>query len=219
MRRDSGICRRKFDLAQLHTQAGGLMIGRDFFQQNFGSHAFFLRVFATRRKRTTGDWLREIGWRTGNCVKLFAFFVQRRDRSLQCLIIRMLWLIKDLFGRRAFHDPSGDMIRTRSQNPETMPMSCVMKITAVPSSCCILRMSSRICAWTVTSRAVVGSSAMSSFGFVISAVAIMTRWRIPPENSCGYARIDFSGILNSNFAQSVSAKSPCFCTRSFFVDN
>ena len=44
---------------------------------------------------------------------------------------------------------------------------------------------SRICAWIVTSRAVVGSSAMSSAGLQIKAIAIITRWRIPPENWWG----------------------------------
>ncbi len=47
------------------------------------------------------------------------------------------------------------------------------------------RSSSRICAWIVTSSAVVGSSAISSFGEHDSAIAIITRWRMPPENSCG----------------------------------
>ena len=42
--------------------------------------------------------------------------------------------------------------------------------------------SSRICAWIVTSRAVVGSSAMISLGSQASAIAIMTRWRMPPES-------------------------------------
>ncbi len=46
-------------------------------------------------------------------------------------------------------------------------------------------MSSMIWAWTVTSRAVVGSSAMSSFGFRATAMAIMARCSIPPENWWG----------------------------------
>ena len=41
----------------------------------------------------------------------------------------------------------------------------------------------------VTSSAVVGSSAMSSFGSHASAIAIITRWRMPPENWCGYSVI------------------------------
>ena len=45
--------------------------------------------------------------------------------------------------------------------------------------------SSRICFWIVTSNAVVGSSAISSFGSQASAIAIITRWRMPPDNWCG----------------------------------
>ena len=43
----------------------------------------------------------------------------------------------------------------------------------------------RIPACTVTSSAVVGSSAISSVGSHASAEAIAIRWRIPPENWCG----------------------------------
>ena len=39
-----------------------------------------------------------------------------------------------------------------------------------------------IWAWVVTSSAVVASSAISSFGSAASAIAIITRWRIPPES-------------------------------------
>src|SRR3989304_2944032 len=38
----------------------------------------------------------------------------------------------------------------------------------------------------VTSSAVVGSSAMMSFGLQASAIAIITRCRMPPESWCGY---------------------------------
>ena len=44
---------------------------------------------------------------------------------------------------------------------------------------------SRICACTVTSSAVVGSSAISRSGPQASAMAITTRWRWPPESWCG----------------------------------
>jgi len=46
---------------------------------------------------------------------------------------------------------------------------------------------SMICAWVVTSSAVVASSAISTFGSEASAMAIITRWRIPPESWCGYS--------------------------------
>ena len=44
---------------------------------------------------------------------------------------------------------------------------------------------SRIWACTVTSSAVVGSSAMSRAGSLTSAIAIIARWRMPPENWWG----------------------------------
>ena len=49
------------------------------------------------------------------------------------------------------------------------------------------RIRCRIWSWMVTSSAVVGSSARSSFGSEASAMAIITRCRIPPENWCGYS--------------------------------
>ena len=39
----------------------------------------------------------------------------------------------------------------------------------------------------VTSSAVVGSSAMITSGWFAIAIAIITRCRMPPENSCGKA--------------------------------
>ncbi len=70
-----------------------------------------------------------------------------------------------------------------------------MSISAAPVRSWTSRMSSRIWAWIVTSRAVVGSSAMSSFGSHDSAIAIMTRWRMPPDSSCGYCLTRRSGLL------------------------
>ena len=50
----------------------------------------------------------------------------------------------------------------------------------------------------VTSSAVVGSSAISSRGPQASAIAIITRWRMPPESWCGYwpTRRSGSGMLH-----------------------
>ena len=77
------------------------------------------------------------------------------------------------------------MTAMSSVTSATTPRSWVIMITAVPVSACSRSISSRICACTVTSSAVVGSSAISSFGSLISAMAIIARWRMPPENSCG----------------------------------
>ena len=76
------------------------------------------------------------------------------------------------------------MTSTRSATSATTPMSCVMKITPMSISCSC-RISCRIWAWMVTSSAVVGSSAISSCGLQDSAMAIMTRWRMPPDSWCG----------------------------------
>ena len=59
----------------------------------------------------------------------------------------------------------------------------VIQRRAVPLSAQSFCTSCRICAWIVTSRAVVGSSAMISSRLMFkSAMAIATRWRMPPEN-------------------------------------
>ena len=74
---------------------------------------------------------------------------------------------------------------TRSRAAAITPMSCVIRITAIRRSRRRSSIRSRICAWIVTSSAVVGSSAISSFGAHASAIAIITRWRRPPESWCG----------------------------------
>ena len=65
------------------------------------------------------------------------------------------------------------------------PTSWVTKMTAMPSSRCSSLSSSRIWICTVASSAVVGSSASSRVGLQQSASAIIARWRMPPESSCG----------------------------------
>ena len=59
----------------------------------------------------------------------------------------------------------------------------------------------------VTSSAVVGSSAMTIFGLHAIAMAIITLWRMPPENSCGYclSRASGSGISTSLSSSSARA--------------
>ncbi|KAG1431800.1 hypothetical protein G6F57_022893 [Rhizopus arrhizus] len=61
-----------------------------------------------------------------------------------------------------------------------------MNSTAMPTSRCRSRIRSMIAAWTVTSSAVVGSSAISNCGRHARAMAIITRWRMPPDKSPGY---------------------------------
>ena len=72
-----------------------------------------------------------------------------------------------------------------SQKDEARPRSCVIRIIPIRRSSTIRPSSSMIRACVVTSSAVVGSSAIRTSGFVQIAIAIITRWRIPPENWCG----------------------------------
>ena len=74
-----------------------------------------------------------------------------------------------------------------SVRPDTTPRSWVMNIIAMWRSCWRRWSRSRIWACTVTSSAVVGSSAMSSLGLQANAMAMTTRWRMPPESWCGYS--------------------------------
>src|SRR6185437_3298495 len=73
------------------------------------------------------------------------------------------------------------MTITRSAMSATKPRLCVIRTIAVPSRSRMSRIRSRIPAWMVTSSAVVGSSAIRIFGSQASAIAIITRWRMPPE--------------------------------------
>ena len=78
------------------------------------------------------------------------------------------------------------MIEIRSANSSRSDRSCVMKRTAKPKSRLSASTCWRISRWTTTSRAVVGSSRMISSGSRARAMAITTRWRMPPESWCGY---------------------------------
>src|SRR2546422_760803 len=77
------------------------------------------------------------------------------------------------------------MMTIRSETSATTEMSWVMIIIARSSSRCRSRISPRIRSCMMTSRAVVGSSAMIRSGLHASAMAIIARCFMPPENSCG----------------------------------
>ena len=92
----------------------------------------------------------------------------------------------------------------------TTPIECVMSRMPVLSLSLSERSRSRMSAWTVTSRAVVGSSAMMALGLHEIAMAMHTRWRWPPDSSCGYCLTRASAsfkptILSSSTARAVAA--------------
>ena len=97
----------------------------------------------------------------------------------------------------------------------------MIRITERPCSRRSRSRSRRIPAWTVTSSAVVGSSAISSFGRVASALAIATRWRIPPENWCGNASSARSGSGSRTSPRSscgAARGQRCFESPSWYAD-
>ena len=69
-----------------------------------------------------------------------------------------------------------------------------MSSTAMPRRLRSSSSTSRICACTVTSSAVVGSSATRISGSADSAIAIMTRWRMPATELMGIGLEPVGGI-------------------------
>src|SRR5699024_7561848 len=90
------------------------------------------------------------------------------------------------------------------------PRSWVISSTATPSSAVRESRWSRICCCTVTSSALVGSSATSSLGRAARPIAISARCFMPPENSCGYcwARRAASASPASSSSSTVRACPP-----------
>ena len=90
--------------------------------------------------------------------------------------------LQNLEFRAELHQPAfaqhGDAVRDVGHHAEIMRN----EKHPMPWRRCSSAMRRKICACVVTSSAVVGSSAMSSAGSSASAMAIMMRWRWPPES-------------------------------------
>ncbi len=65
-----------------------------------------------------------------------------------------------------------------------------------------------IWAWRLTSRAVVGSSAMSRAGRQAMAWAMVTRWRRPPLSWWGYSRARRRGVRDADFVHGFDGPVP-----------
>ena len=77
------------------------------------------------------------------------------------------------------------MTMIRWVTPATTPRSWVIRTTDELVRDSTRSSVSSTWAWMVTSSAVVGSSAMSTSGSLAIDMAIIARWRMPPEYSCG----------------------------------
>ena len=106
---------------------------------------------------------------------------------------------------------------TRSHISATTPRSWVIRMIAVPVCSRRCRIRSRIWAWIVTSSAVVGSSAISSSGSHARAIAIITRWAMPPDISCGKDLSPALGVRDADHLRAARgrARGPgrCFIPR------
>ena len=134
------------------------------------------------------------------CSRSLAAPVEPRQRREQPARVRMARLVEDLVDRRRAR-PAGPayITSTRSATPATTPRSWV--ISMIDECACgpgSARARSSTCAWIVTSSAVVGSSAMSTSGSLAIAIAIIARWRMPPENSCGYCSRALAGLRDAD---------------------
>ena len=92
----------------------------------------------------------------------------------------------------------------------------MINITEVLFSAASSLISLSICACIVTSRAVVGSSAIRSLGLQESAIAIITLWSIPPLISNGYCSYRCSAGNIPTFSNKVSTYS---FASDFFIFN
>ena len=108
-----------------------------------------------------------------------------RDRAHQAHRVGMERVVEEIVDASLLDPAAGIHHDDRSATSATTPRSWVIRICAVPSRFCRSEIRPRICACTVTSSAVVGSSAMMIFGSQASASAIIARCRMPPESSCG----------------------------------
>ena len=70
----------------------------------------------------------------------------------------------------------------------------------------------------MTSSAVVGSSAIRMSGFSASAMAIMMRWRWPPENWCGYLSSAASRLGDADARAAARARARAASARGHAVD-
>jgi hypothetical protein len=97
------------------------------------------------------------------------------------------------------------MTATRSHMRPTTPKSWVMNRIAIPVSACRRFRSFRYCSWMVTSSAVVGSSAISTAGSSLMAIAPTTRCFMPPLIWCGYWSRRCSGAAISTRRRAATA--------------
>ena len=142
------------------------------------------------------------------CEAGVARLLELRDRLEQRLGVRHPHVGEERARRRLLDDLAGvhhgDLVGAAGDDAEVVGDEDHRHVRARAAAA-----ASRLRIWacTVTSRAVVGSSAKSSFGPQASAMAIVTRWRMPPDSSCGYCVEAAFGFGDADRLQQLRA--PC----------
>ena len=144
------------------------------------------RTGSAARTGSPGGGLRRSGRRARDDVERPAVGVDVRERRQQLLRVRVARRAEDLVDGALLGDPAGvhdhDPVAGLGDHRQVVGDQDQRQAELRARSC---SSSSRICAWTITSRAVVGSSPMTIAGSQARAIAIIARWRIPPDSSCG----------------------------------
>ena len=101
---------------------------------------------------------------------------------------------------------------TRSTNWAIKPISCVIMMMEALVCSCNFPIVSITWRWVTTSRALVGSSATITLGFIARPIAAQTRCFMPPESSCGYISATFRGKPTiRGLRKRARAFVPCSC--------
>ena len=144
-------------------------------ERNRSGQALVLGVGATGSEPTPVEELVGPRHHTGNGVQRFPTRRELRHRVQQRLGVGVPGGDEDVAAIDCSTICPAYMTTTSSATSAMTPRSWVTKIIAMSSSRWRVWSRSMICAWVVTSRAVVGSSAISSLGEHDSAMAIITR--------------------------------------------
>ena len=150
-----------------------------------------------RKWQPSGRWISDGGVPGIDGRRRGRSSVEARDRAEQPPRVGVLGVVEDLVDASPCLDASGRRTsRARGRRSSaTTPRSWVIRITAEPGSLAQVADSSRICAWIVTSSAVVGSSAISMLRSVRRAPSRSSRaGACRPRTRAGRRRTPLAGL-------------------------
>ena len=163
--------------------AEAVVVGKRCEVERFGAGGFC--VGAARREAAARGPVCERGGWPGMTERRLALAALRARGFDECGGVPVAGAVEDVAKRRVFNNLArvhdDDALAHARDHAEVVADQSI----AMPRSRRRPASMSRKLRWTVTSSAVVGSSAMSSFGSRAMAMAPTTRWRMPPLSWCG----------------------------------